>query len=82
MINRTNYYFTPKKVFLACYHGEDCVFKDEWEERAKSSHINISELQRGGDGSIQFHVPKDKIENNMSELTLKRGMWNIPRRMV
>ena len=23
VINRTNYYFTPKKVFLACYHGKD-----------------------------------------------------------
>jgi hypothetical protein len=73
MINRTNYYFTPKKVFLACYHGEDCVFKEEWEERAKTPHIFISELQRLGDGSIQFHVPKEKIENNMRELTLKKG---------
>lgn len=73
VINRTNYYFTPKKVFLACYHGENLVFKEDWEERAKTPHIRISELQRFGDGSIQFHVPKEKIENNMRELTLKKG---------
>ena len=73
VINRTNYYFTPKKVFLACYHGKDLVFKEDWEERAKTPHIIISELQRLGDGSIQFHVPKEKIENNMGELTLKKG---------
>lgn len=73
VINRTNYYFTPNKVFLACYHGEDCVFKEEWEERAKSPHIIPSELQRLADGSIQFHVPREIIENNMRELTLKKG---------
>ena len=69
VVNRTNYYFTPKKAFLACYHGKDLVFTADWEERAKTPHIIISELQKLGDGSIQFHVPKEKIENNMRELT-------------
>lgn len=71
VINRTNYFFTPKKVFLACYNGKDLVFKEEWEERAKSPHIIPSELQRFADGSIQFHVLKQKIDNNMRELKLK-----------
>jgi ABC-type Fe3+/spermidine/putrescine transport system ATPase subunit len=71
VINRTNYYFTPKESFLACYHGEDLVFKENWEEKAKTPHIIISELQRLGDGSIQFHVSREKIGNNMGELTLK-----------
>ena len=71
VINRTNYYFTPKKVFLACYHGKDPVFKEDWEERAKSPHIIPSELQRLADGSIQFHVPKQEIDNNMRELKLR-----------
>lgn len=73
VVNRTNYHFTPKKAFLACYPGKDIVFKDDWEERAKTPHIIISELQRLGDGSIQFHVPKENIENNMRELKFKKG---------
>ena len=71
VINRTNYYFTPKTVFLACYHGKDPVFKVYWEERAKSPHIIPSELQRLADGSIQLHVPKQEIDNNMRELKLR-----------
>ena len=39
VVNRTNYHFTPKKAFLACYHGNDCVFKADWDERAKTPHI-------------------------------------------
>lgn len=70
-VNRTNYFFTPKKAFITCYCGKDLVFKEEWEERAKTPHIIISDLQRLADGSIQFQVPKQKIDNNMRELKLK-----------
>jgi len=73
VINRTNYCFTPKKIFLACYsyYPKDCVFKEEWEEKAKSQHIYPTELQSGEDGSIQFHVPKEKIDDSKRKFTLK-----------
>lgn len=71
VINRTNYDFMPNKAFLACYYDKDTVFKAEWEERAKSSHIIPYDLHRLADGYIQFHVPKQNIEDNMRVLKLK-----------
>lgn len=71
VINRTNYDFMPNKAFLACYYDKDPVFKAEWEERAKSSPIIPYDLHRLADGYIQFHVPKQNIEDNMRVLKLK-----------
>ena len=72
VINRTNYCFKPKKVFLKCYryYPKDLVCTEEWKDEAKSSHIYPTELQRFKDGEIQFHVPKQKIGDNVRELGL------------
>ena len=73
VINRTNYCFKPKKVFLACYryYPKDLVCTEEWKDEAKSQHIYPTELQSGEDGSIQFHVPKEKIDDSKRKFTLK-----------
>ena len=73
VINRTNYCFKPKKVFLACYryYPKDVVCTEEWKDEAKSQHIYPTELQSGEDGSIQFHVPKEKIDDSKRKFTLK-----------
>ncbi|MCK4735492.1 MAG: hypothetical protein KAT65_23770 [Methanophagales archaeon] len=72
VVNRTNYSFKPKEVFLKCYsyYPKDLVFRAEWEDRAKSQQIYPTELQSGEDGNIQFHVPKEKIDGSKRKFTL------------
>ena len=73
VINRTNYCFKPKEVFLACYSypPKELRFTEKWRDEAKSQHIYPTDLQGFEDGSIQFHVPKEKIDDSKREFKLK-----------
>jgi hypothetical protein len=73
VVNRTNYYFTPKKAFLTCYsyYPKNLVFKEEWEDEARSQHIYPSDLKKLEDGEVQFHVPKEKIDDNARVFKIK-----------
>lgn len=74
VINRTNYLFTCKKAFIACYHDSDCLCKEKWEEGEKPQHIFPSSLEVLEDGNIEFSVPIQKlgdvIDSNNRELML------------
>ena len=72
VINRTNYCFKPKEVFLKCncYYPKNLVCSERWKDEAKSQQIYPTELLSGKDGSIQFHVPKEKIGDSKRKFTL------------
>ena len=74
VINRTNYLFTCKKASIACYHDDNCLFEEGWEDGMLQKHIFPSSLKALEGGNIKFRVPIQKlgdvIDSNNRELEL------------
>ena len=61
-----------RKNIRSChYPPKELRFTEKWRDEAKSQHIYPTDLQGFEDGSIQFHVPKEKIDDSKREFKLK-----------